>query len=314
MENENNDDILGLDQPLKLGRVSRIPKLTDELLFENNRGLPQIRNNYTKLLRAIRKNDRKLAEKVLKERLSKSSAHQLKVSTEVENLQKILLFYQLWCHGLFPRATFKDCLKMLRTHKSVAMREYRRGLLENEIRRLRIEKGIIVETPETEIPPEEDDLYTAPNNDIGVSSEETPVASTNPIESNNMEESDDEDWGFLSTTRLRSNNLFIGDDDDDDENDDQTGNNNSGGLTNDTSRAEEGAVSGKDNTVHNDDDDEFDNDDLVGLTSVRPATEETFPDEADFEDFADSGAPTQAKTGSDDEHDEELAIMREMGM
>ena len=55
MDQEN--DALGLDQPLKLGRVLKIPKITDDLLFENNRGLPQIRNNYPKLLKAIRKND-----------------------------------------------------------------------------------------------------------------------------------------------------------------------------------------------------------------------------------------------------------------
>ncbi|OBA21559.1 hypothetical protein METBIDRAFT_23211, partial [Metschnikowia bicuspidata var. bicuspidata NRRL YB-4993] len=159
---EKND--LGLDQPLKLGRVSRIAKLTDELLFETHRGLPQVRNNYPKLVRAMRKNDLAYASKVLKKQVSKSAAHQLKVSSEVENLQKVLLFYQLWCHGLFPKATFQDCLQMLRGHKSVAMREYRRGLLNNEIRRLKVEKGIIVEDPENEPGDSDDEFYDPASN------------------------------------------------------------------------------------------------------------------------------------------------------
>ncbi|KAJ8145827.1 hypothetical protein OY671_001093 [Metschnikowia pulcherrima] len=281
MDQEN--DALGLDQPLKLGRVLKIPKITDDLLFENNRGLPQIRNNYPKLSKAIRRNDAKCAERVSKQRLSKSAAHQAKVATEVDNLQKVLSFYQLWCHGLFPRATFKDCLRILRNHKSSPLKEYRRGLINNEIRRLKIEKGIIVEEPENGEPENEDPddnegLYAPANIENGEGRND-PGAQQQSMDNSNTADSDDEDWGFLSTNRSRRNGLFIGEDEDDDQVDDSA-----------PTHAEPAGQRREDATAETDD---FPGDDDFDEPFISAQEKENVPEE---------------------DYDEELAIMREMGM
>lgn len=202
-------DTLGLDKPIKLGRPLRIPKLTDEVLLENNRGLPQITQNYRKLLKAFKVNDRRYTEK--SKSLSKSAAQQLKVATETENLKKVLLFYQLWCHGLFPRANFEDCLRILRNHKSSVVRNYRRSLLDAEIRRLKIKKGIIVENGDS-------DSGLDPQIQLLASSDTATGGQDNTEYNQGAGDSDEDDWGFLSVNRRSTNGLFIGDEDDAEEN------------------------------------------------------------------------------------------------
>lgn len=261
MSAENDD--LGLERPIKLGHTLRIPKLTDELLFDNIRGLPQIRNNYSRLSKALKRNTKKYAEKLAS---SKAAAHQAKVACESENLQKVLLFYQLWCHELFPRATFHDCLKMLRAYKSSTLKNYRRELLDNEIRRLKIEQGIIVEGQEDAHP--QNELYESNPQSPGIGEDEQ----ADP----NHDDSDEEDWGFLSVKRRNTNGLFIGEDDEDDD---------------------------------------------VAPAVPRPSNE--VPSEAvdNFNDFDeeqlndfDEAQLLSHQQPDDDKYDEELAIMREMGM
>ncbi|QWU88679.1 hypothetical protein CA3LBN_002987 [Candidozyma haemuli] len=202
---EAQEDSLGLDKPMKLGRVSKIPKITDELMFNPTRGLPMITKNYKKLSRTIKRNDKKLQEK-LKTEKSKSAAKRAKVEAECENLGTVIQFYQFWAHGFFPRANFNDCIRMIRAYKSARIKEYRRSLLDNELRKLKIEKGIIVEGEDEPEPPTEldnDDLYTGP---------EPPA----PTENNNSDlEEDDGDWGFMNVNNSDSNGLFVGDNDKD---------------------------------------------------------------------------------------------------
>lgn len=202
---EAQEDSLGLDKPMKLGRVSNIPKITDELMFNPTRGLPMITKNYKKLSRTIKRNDKKLQEK-LKTEKSKLAAKRAKVEAECDNLGTVIQFYQFWAHGFFPRANFKDCIRMIRAYKSARIKEYRRSLLDNELRKLKIEKGIIVEGEDEPEPPTEldnDDLYTGPE----------PIA---PTENNNLDlEEDDGDWGFMNVNNSDSNGLFVGDNDKD---------------------------------------------------------------------------------------------------
>lgn len=197
----DSQDVLGLEKPIKLGRVSRIPKITDDLLFDNIRGLPQIRKNHTKLSALLRKLDRSYTNKI-KKGSSKASVRQAKLACETEKLQKVLLFYQLWCHGLFPRANFKDCVQMLRNYTSFPLKEYRCGILNDEIHRLKVEKGIITEDPDDH-PPEldEDDLYLAP---VQASMEDQ-------VQNSNLVQDDEDDWGFLSVNRQAPNQLFVDD-------------------------------------------------------------------------------------------------------
>lgn len=205
-------DNLGLDKPIKLGRVSRIPKITDELLFDRTRGLPPVIANYPKLSRTIKKNDRKLGEKLKKGAFSKHVAHLMKVEAEVKNLESVLQFYQLWCHGLFPRATFADCIKMLRNYKSFRLKEYRRELISQQIHRLKVENGLIIDDGNASDNQSDDDLYQ-PNNDIAAVDVADP---THTVDGADVDDDDEDDWGFLAAPR-RSNGLFIGDDEDEEE-------------------------------------------------------------------------------------------------
>lgn len=208
---EAQEDTLGLSKPLKLGRTSKIAKITDELLFNPTRGLPQITKNYKRVSKTIRNNDRKLQEKLRKQK-SKLAAKQAKVETEVENLGSIIQFYQFWCHGFFPKANFNDCLHLIRTYKSARLKEYRRGLLEHELHKLKVAKGIITEGDEedqdVEAELEKDDLYVEALDPATKTSEQTANKETLDIEA------DDGDWDFMNPAK--SNGLFVGDDNDDD--------------------------------------------------------------------------------------------------
>lgn len=191
------EDNLGLNQQLRLGRVSKIPKITDELIFDKNRGIPQIIAAYPKVAKALKRSDKKLASRLEKEAPHGTKKHAIIADHEHQNLGHVLEHYQLWCHGFFPRANFRDCIQLLRRYKSARLREYRRELIASEIRRLKIEKGIISEEPEEAPPDIDDDLYEPPLNQPR----------------DDPEHDSEDDWGFL--LRRRPNNLFVGDDDDD---------------------------------------------------------------------------------------------------
>lgn len=286
-------DNLGLDKPIKLGRVSKIPKLTDDLIFDRSRGLPQVIKNYSKLSKSLKKNDRKLAEKLRGGSYSKTTAHQLRVDSEVQNLESVLQFYQLWCHGLFPRANFMDCVQMLRKYKSFRLKDYRKELINKEIHLLKVAKGIITEN-------DDDDLYTAPENDVAAVNipAEDPVAQ--------IEENED-DWSFMNVSR-RSNALFVDSDDEDvgipasaprireDQDSDVEG------VVGSIAPAESASAV----PLQDSDTDPFSDDELldelpVQITQNTQTAQEIldFPDEDDVED---------------DRFDDEMDIMREMGM
>lgn len=281
-------DVLGLDKPIRLGRVSRVPKLTDDLLFDNIRGLPQIRNNHTKLSALLRRLDKSYADKIKKSG-SKNQARQLKLACETEKLQKVLLFYQLWCHGLFPRATFKDCTQMLRSYTSFPLKEYRRSLLNNEIHRLKVEKGIITEEPPEMDADNDDELYLTPapvNGSVNDDNVSSTAASA---------QDDEDDWGFLS---IRHNNqLFVADNENDDDDDVVLEKQN-------PSRSSRKIIDSDDDKDHgsNDNEDEDDFNDMLDLNELAKSqlNSAELPNLEDFEDPSD--------------HEQELEVMREMGI
>lgn len=114
---DESTDLLGLDQPLKLVSRAKIAKIDDERMLTNPNGIKYIAKNYSKVNRIIKKNDLKLSQKIAKSsNLTSSAQRRLKYENEYNNLSSILQFYQLWCHGLFPKANFKDCLKLIRVY------------------------------------------------------------------------------------------------------------------------------------------------------------------------------------------------------
>lgn len=152
--NSNNllDDsaLLGIDEPLKLKTRKKIARIDEERLLHNPRGLPYLIKNQRRLLRIIDKHDKEFYKQE-KEKISIQPNYkpstQLKHEHEYKNLVSILQFYQLWCHGMFPKANFKDCAYLIRSlgHKSSQLRLYRRELIEKQIYKLKVAKGIIDE-------------------------------------------------------------------------------------------------------------------------------------------------------------------------
>lgn len=278
-------DSLGLDKPIKLGRVSKIPKITDELLLDKSRGLPYVINNYQRVAKVMRKND-KSVPKGTKSRL-------VKVETEVRNLESVLEFYQLWCHGLFPKATFGDCIQMVRKYKSGRIRLYRRDMIDQEMHRQRVEKGIITEN--TEPNDENDDLFDDGDFDdlAGATAPSEPSRETG-----NDNELDEDDWGFLSVRR-RPNGLFIGEEDEEDDNVEKT--------TENVETTTENVETIKENVEKNGSEIENASSDK---SEVAGATNSTGPDTHNSN--GDSEIPDMDDI--EDDYDAELDVMREMGM
>lgn len=198
---KDSDDLLGLDQNIKLTSRSKIAKIDNERIFNKQKGLNYIIQNHTKLKRIFHKNDKALQKKLLsnKSSLSSKAVRQMKYENEYNNLSSILQFYQLWCHGLFPKAKFKDCIQLIRAFgaKSSQLKIYRRELIEKELRELKESKGII---DKTERPAESIDDQEQLDQLQG---------NTHPQEI--PQSNDDDDWSFMNTNE--SNGLFVGDDD-----------------------------------------------------------------------------------------------------
>lgn len=159
---ENGDeDILGLDKPIKLRTRAKIARMDNARIFSPN-GLPYIVKNHGKLIRTIRKNDKKFYSHP-----RNSVSRSQKFDHEFDNLSSVLQFYQLWCHGLFPKANFKDCIHLVRSlnGKSAQLRLYRRELINAELHKLKVAKGIIIEDPTTAVNDNDDQQPDNTNDD-----------------------------------------------------------------------------------------------------------------------------------------------------
>ncbi|KAG5421633.1 CSM3 [Candida metapsilosis] len=203
-ETQKNDNllddpaVLGIDEPLKLKTRRKIAKIDDERLLHTSRGLPYLIKNQQRLLRIIQKNDKEFYKQE-KEKLAVQPNYkpslQLKHDHEYKNLVSILQFYQLWCHGMFPKANFKDCAYLIRSlgHKSSRLRLYRRELIEKEIYKLKVAKGIIDENENGETNEKEpaEGSDTVQVEDEGIS-ELRPTAVT-------ADNDDDDGWDFMNT-------------------------------------------------------------------------------------------------------------------
>ncbi|KAI5969458.1 CSM3 [Candida margitis] len=199
--NGNNllDDpaLLGIDEPLKLKTRKKIAKIDDERLLHNPRGLPYLLKNQRRLLRIIEKNDKEFYKQE-KEKLAVQPNYkpspQLKHDHEYNNLVSILQFYQLWCHGMFPKANFKDCAYLVRSlgHKSSQLRLYRRELIEKEIYKLKVERGII---DENEVSRASEEAHTEDNTNSQMEGDNITELRPTAITAN--DDDDDTGWDFM---------------------------------------------------------------------------------------------------------------------
>lgn len=155
-ENQN-DDLLGLDQSIKLTTRAKIAKIDEERIFNKQKGIHYIIQNHRKLQKIFERNEHRIWKKYRNHSLSSDMKKQIKHEVEYENMTSILQFYQLWCHGLFPKARFRDCIQMLRAFgsKSSQLKLYRRELIEREIYKAKVESGLEPGYPEPSNSPQE---------------------------------------------------------------------------------------------------------------------------------------------------------------
>lgn len=195
---KDEDTLLGLDQNIKLKTRAKVAKIDDERVLNRANGIDYIIKNHHKVSRVFKKREHMLMSKLNSHQRQKSEIKRLKRETEIQNLDSVIQFYQLWCHGLFPKAKFRDCIHMLRSlgSKSSRLRLYRRELIEREIYKLKVSKGIINESNTLE------DLEEGNENRSQLE---------NSLEGHGAQESSNlDDWSFMD----RGNNLFVGDEDD----------------------------------------------------------------------------------------------------
>lgn len=147
-----SEDVLGLDQPIKLTKRAKISKIDLDGLMDKQKGLPVVISSYRKPLRVIEKNDRRLGAKLENKNLSSNQRKRLKYDNEFANLQAVLQYYQLWCHGMLPKAKFRDCIYLLRSFgaRDASLKRYRRTLIETEVNKKKVELGLAVNEEEEE--------------------------------------------------------------------------------------------------------------------------------------------------------------------
>lgn len=166
------DDELGIDQTIKLKKTYTRAKIEDDRLLNRPIGIPYIINNHQKVSRIMKRNDKLLAKNLSKDpKMSSSRRKVLKYENAYKNLESVLEFYQLWCHGLFPKAKFKDCVYLVRAFgaRPGPLKIYRHGLIETALNNYKREHGIIVESSADTVP-KNSDIYA--NNDEDNNSEE----------------------------------------------------------------------------------------------------------------------------------------------
>lgn len=111
-DDDNQDaDVLGVDDEVVVKQRRVLIKLDEDKLMAT-RGIPYLQT--------------KVGSKLMP-RLKKQKGSGLR------DLSKILQFYQLWAHGLYPRANFQDFIQMARaTGKKPRIRMYRQQWISDE--------------------------------------------------------------------------------------------------------------------------------------------------------------------------------------
>lgn len=198
------EDALGLDQTIKIHKSHKIAKIDNDRLLNKPTGLKYIIKNHPKLIKNLKNRDSRFNKKIQKTKFSSSQLKNMKLQQSYDNLELVLHFYQLWCHSLFPKANFKDCIQLLRNFGSgpnaASLKIYRKGLIEKEINDYKRANGIIVHSNEKS---DNQDLFDHINKQIDDDDE----LYADPKESNNND--DEDDWSFMN---VKSNDLFVGND------------------------------------------------------------------------------------------------------
>ncbi|ODQ79367.1 hypothetical protein BABINDRAFT_161774, partial [Babjeviella inositovora NRRL Y-12698] len=118
------DDLLGLNTDIKIiNRTKRVKLDNSKLLDDDVKGLNYIRKNYRKIKLTSRKSSHKTVTR-----------KSIQETPEYINLTRLLNFYQIWAHQLFPRANFTEFIETLQTtdKANYKLRETRQSWLDFE--------------------------------------------------------------------------------------------------------------------------------------------------------------------------------------
>ncbi|VEU19534.1 DEKNAAC100464 [Brettanomyces naardenensis] len=120
----------------------RYHKLTDDLLL-GPRGLPTLKKALDKYKFKSKKPKSQMTS--YERYMSEKYDH----SVHFENLTRLLHIYQLWGHEIYPKYKFKDFIPVLsRATDTIAVKEYRRGLIRKEVDDKLAMEGEIMDRPE----------------------------------------------------------------------------------------------------------------------------------------------------------------------
>lgn len=312
-----DDDLLGLDKQIKLTTRAKIAKIDNERIFEKQKGLNYIIKNHHKVSKSIKRNDKTLAKKLSQNpQYSSAKKRQAKFDNEFENLSSVLQFYQLWCHGIFPKARFKDCLHLVRVlgSKSSQLKLYRRDLLDIEIRKLKVKNGLL----------DEDETFNRVSVDDDNGQTENADNTEGPQTENNVDDNDD--WSFMNVNNQTNNALFVGEEEDENslyrtsnkdiEQINEHSNENplleNTTVSNKISHSHEPPISEKTNETNitnnaSDSEDPFSDDDdlLPSQTQTQASNKQTTADPSEM--FFDAN-------DKEEEYENEMEVMREMGL
>lgn len=188
-----------IDPTAVVTRTRRVQvKLTGEKLMDKERGLPKLMQ------------------------ISKKRLHISKNKTSYENFNQIIQIYQLWAHQLYPKAKFKDFIKLTqqlgRTDKE--LREFRKNVIRQEL-------GLIFQgdednhLSEERNPIEKDTVPTTTtenesNNNTGIPTSPPPVIATDGDIDNNNNEGEGEGEDVVPSKRK---SVFVPEDDDSEDDD-----------------------------------------------------------------------------------------------
>ncbi|GMM33897.1 Csm3 protein [Saccharomycopsis crataegensis] len=124
---KEEDDILGFDN-VNIKTRRKVVSLSEDQLLSNH-GLPYIKRNLEKRVKFQSST-----------RISKSTNKKhVSFTTEYDNATKLLQFYQLWAHKVFPKANFENFLQICYTKHSLSkgrVLSYRRQCISDEQDRL----------------------------------------------------------------------------------------------------------------------------------------------------------------------------------
>lgn len=264
--NDVGDDILGLDTAISITKRKPVARLDAARILDEDKGVPYITRNHRRIAKSMRSNDKRLQHKLKNLTfLDAKEVRKLKVDNELGNLAAVLGFYQTWCHHLFPKATFKDCISLLRARGATSseLSHYRKELINAEIQKSKRASGPYVE---------ENDEHSTSN--VIVQHEDTENQDTVVLQGSDQPVADDPDDDWMMGAP--ENGLFVT------ENTDTTTNSLEKSIDIETNEEVPESTTASDI----DDADNFDDELELFMNKsspLRKGQEEEFPEEGDYQ-------------------------------